>query len=495
MNRYDRQERGSALVMAVIFSFIVILLGVSYLSFAVNEHNNISSEIRERKADYDAFASVRLGIVNQVSGRKQYDWEEFYRDRNNKTNVDWYWPSELSSSQEDIGYGHKDYVTILGRGKSSYDGVEIIRYIAVQWGYETYADYLYISNKERDPIRNEIIRFWTPDTLDGKVHSNDTIHIEENSDRPLFKKRVTTTAGIIEPTGNHARFLEDWKYDSPINFPDQADILRENCGLWLGTSGPDSLIQIVLDGRSILWRKCWLANVGGADSIICYPQTISGAHVESRPYTGVVFVLGKLWISSSRGRGDIMDGEIPERVQMHPGAYISQGFEGKLTIGCSDTMIITDNLIYRHARPAVGPFPNSVPTTMDSCADVLGLVSETAIMIHRQVRDTVYINAAMAAVSGCISVQDIYWYTPPGWLNPKTSLQIYGSLAQRNRGIVHTTHPCNSNNCERGFDEKDYHYDIRLKDYPPPYYLPTLDQTITYMPVSEDDMHGGGGGD
>jgi hypothetical protein len=59
-------------------------------------------------------------------------------------------------------------------------------------------------------------------------------------------------------------------------------------------------------------------------------------------------------------------------------------------------------------------------------------------MIHRQVGDKVYINAAMA-LSGSISVQDIYWYTQPGGLNPKQSLFVWGSLSQRNRGIVLTT--------------------------------------------------------
>jgi hypothetical protein len=148
------------------------------------------------------------------------------------------------------------------------------------------------------------------------------------------------------------------------------------------------------------------------------------------------------------------------------GAFISAGFSGRLSIGSSDTMIISDNVIYQHSRP-----DNSVPSTIDSCNDVLGLCSERFIMIHRQVGDTVYINAAMAALSGSISVQDIYWYTQPGWLNPKQSLFVWGSLSQRNRGIVHTTHPCGGNECERGFDEKDYHYDFRLRDNPPPHWM------------------------
>jgi len=496
MSRYDRQENGSMLVMAVIFSFVIIMLGVTYLSFAVNLHDRVSADISQRKSEYNAFSGAIQGVISSLTGRWPHGPEVFYVDADNKRNIDLSYPVKFSSSQEDIDYGNRNFITIVGMGIARYDGIETTSKTAIQFGYETYADYLYLSHRERDTVRHDDIRFWTPDTLDGKVHSNDTIRIEQAYDRPVFKKRVTTSMDYIDPPSNHARFDEGWDYRAPIYFPDQADILRNNCGLWLGAGGPDSLIQIVLDGQTILWRKCWLADVGGEDSIICYPQTIAGAHVASQPQSGVVFVLGKLWISASRGRGDIMDGEIPERVSLHPGAYISQGFEGQLTIGCSDTMIITDNLIYKHARAANHQFPYSVPTTMDSCADVLGLVSEKFIMIHRQVRDTVYIDAAMAAVSGSISVQDIYWHVSPNNdptnRNPKVSLQIYGSLAQRNRGIVHTTWPCGDPLCERGFDEKDYHYDIRLKDFPTPYYLQTLDQTVTFIPVSSD---GGGGGD
>jgi hypothetical protein len=161
-----------------------------------------------------------------------------------------------------------------------------------------------------------------------------------------------------------------------------------------------------------------------------------------------------------------MDGAIPEREENIPGAFVSEGFEGQMTIGCSDTLIVSDNIIYKHAR-----YNGSVPPDMDSCSDVLGLVSEKFIMMHRLVRDTLYVNAALAAIAGSISVQDIYWYEEPGWFNPKHSLFIWGSMAQRNRGIIHTTYPCGSDECERGFDEKDYSYDTRLEGNPPPHFI------------------------
>jgi hypothetical protein len=145
-------------------------------------------------------------------------------------------------------------------------------------------------------------------------------------------------------------------------------------------------------------------------------------------------------------------------------------------------MIITDNLVYKHSRSAPPSMIYAVPSTLDSCADVLGLVSEHYIMIGRLVRDTVYVNAAMAAVTGSISVQDIYMNHAPGWDNEKESLVIWGSLAQRNRGIVHTTdYPAPH---RRGFVQKDYNYDVRLREYPPPHYLPA--RGMNFVLLSDD---------
>jgi hypothetical protein len=345
----------------------------------------------------------------------------------------------------------------------------------------TMADFAYLSHRERDTVRHDILRFWTPDTIEGRVHSNDCIYIAPGFDRPVFKGRVTTSCGI-EPPDNHARFNQGWGYAAPIIFPDRAEGLSENAGVRLRVAGPDSLIQIVLDGNQIRWRKCGLVEINGVDSIRCYPTTIASSNVAMIPESGVVFVDGKAWVSASRGRGDIMDGEFPERAEVMPDAFLSRGFDGVMTIGCSDTLIITDNLIYKHSLPDF-----RVPSTLDSCADVLGLVSEKFIMMHRQVGDTLYVHAAMAAIAGSISVQDIYWYTPPGWSNLHQSLVIYGSIAQRNRGIIHTTYPCGANFCERGFLEKDYRYDVRLRTNPPPHFIPALsrqswvgDDTLRY---------------
>jgi hypothetical protein len=488
-DRYNG-ERGSVLVMAVVMSFISILLGVTFLTFAVTLHNDITNQIADKQALYDAHAGIMMAIADQQDGNNFHEGLRNFYDQN----LAGY--TVISRGHQEEGMTSATQYKFLGQGRSLLENGTMTRQITADFSDESYADYLYISSRERDSLRHVIINFWTPDTLDGKVHSNDTIHIqpEPPNDAPLFLKRVTSTRNAFVPQGNHARFAGTKGYSGKIIFPDQAEEIRYYNGLrdlgWGTGNAHDSLTQLTLSGSNIYMRKCGLYHINGRDSLRCDPPTIDGGVCVPIPASGCVFVPGKVLITASRGRGDLMDGQFPERPTGQN--FISLGFSGQLTIASSDTMILGDNIIYQHSRPSNAAFPNSPPPTLDSCRDVLGLISERYIMIGRQVRDTVYINAALAAVVGSISVQDIYWQTPPQNQNPKQSLVIWGSLAQRNRGIVHTTdYPPGT---ERGFDEKDYHYDWRLKVSPPPHFLRTLRvNTQFYEPLFDNASDQGGG--
>jgi hypothetical protein len=459
-----RNIKGSILVMATVFSFVTILLGVTFLTFAITLHNSISYDIANKQAVYDTQAGTMWGLADKIAGRDSHGvWQRLY-------NNNWMRYSYSAEGGQDIDIGTLNDMEIYGQGRSDYEGYNLTRNVDLSFSWESYADYLYISNKERDPVRGDIINFWTPDTLDGKVHSNDTINIQANSDQPLFKEKVTSSRNAFMPANNHAHFVKGKGWRRPIIFPDQATEIRNVAGWTASTMGHDSLTQLVLSGDQIYYRKCGKIVVSGQIKIHCTPDNI-GDQAVLIPPTGVIFIYGKCWVSASRGRVDMMDGTYPES-SMTDGGFISQGFSGQLTIGSQDTMIIPDDLIYMHARAN-----RSIPS-MDSCREVLGLVSENYIMVGRLVRDTVYINAAMAAVNGSISVQDIYWSSAPLWDNEKESLQIFGSLAQRNRGIVHTHEP---DYHLRGFIEKDYHYDKRLMTNPPPHFLRTAREELQYV--------------
>ncbi len=459
--RKYKSERGSVLVMAVVLSFAMVLLGLSYLGFV----NRVLMETEEMLADeqehYARYAGIMTSDFNARTGNPGSNYHggltEFYDGV--------YYDSHISFEGFQGGFYRTDAnYTLVGTGiVKRHSGVSRQSQAYKSIKLETFADYLYLSDIERDRERNVIIRFWTPDTLDGKVHSNDTLHIHHVYDRPRFMEKVTSSASYIDPPDNHAQFDEGYSLNAnKIFFPEQADSIRFYTGYhgW-GTFDPDSATEITFSGPNIYRRYC---EINRSDNTIrCDGPTIDFYPPYPIPRSGALFIEGIVYIKADRSGPDLMDP-----------TFRSLGYEGRLTVASSDTMIIYDNLIYRYANP-----DNSVPGTIGEIRDVLGLISENFIMVGKDVEDIVYINAAMAALNGSISVQDIYDY----WVdNEKQSLFIYGSLAQKYRGIVHTT-----DYGDRGFIEKDYHYDKRLRRYPPPHFIPTGNNKATYIEAFFDE--------
>jgi len=441
-------QRGSVLVMATVLSFAMFMLGLAYLGSIHGLQQDISIQLSDSQSYYAAYAGAIEGVVKVKGGQAgDYNgrWVNYYDFAKYQTQIS-------LGSLNPIEFGFAQGYMVTGNGVSSfYNGVgESAKSIKMGFNTSTYADYLYLSDVERDPRRLEIIRFWTPDTLDGKVHSNDTLHI---SGSPRFMKRVTSHSSVVDPSNTTAQFDEGlWLNQREIFFPNQYNVIRLHNGYpgW-GTFDADSATEITFSGPYIYRRYCGIDTLG---IFTCQPENIANALMVVHPPSGALFIEGKVIVKADRGGEDILDPY-----------FVSFGFEGRLTLASSDTMIIPDNLVYRYAN-----YDNSVPTTIN---DVLGLISENYIMIGEDVGDTVYINAAMAAINGSITVQDIYNY---GQTNEKQSLFIYGSLAQRNRGLVHSSYGGGL----RGFIEKDYHYDTRLQTHPPPYFLPTSNNPNVY---------------
>jgi len=287
-------NKGSMLVMAVVLSFVTILLGVTFLTFAITLHNNISYEIASKQSLYDTHAATMWGLADKIAGRNSHGvWQRLY-DNN------WMRYSFSAEGGEDIDIGVLNQLEIYGQGRSDYEGYNLLKKVNLSFSWETYADFLYISNKERDPLRGDLIYFWTPDTLDGKVHSNDTINIQASADYPVFKERVTSTRKAFMPPSNHARFDKGKGFRRAIIFPDQATELRNVAGWEYGTEGHDSLTQLVLSDNQILYRKCGKIIVSGQLKIHCTPDAIGDQYLLIPP-TGVIFIYGKCWVSANRG--------------------------------------------------------------------------------------------------------------------------------------------------------------------------------------------------
>ncbi|UCC78477.1 MAG: hypothetical protein JSW64_09330 [Candidatus Zixiibacteriota bacterium] len=471
----SNKEKGSVLVMAVVLSFAMFIMGLGFLTSVDYYENSISDEVAYAKNLYTQSYITQI-LNTAVKNGDLYpgsygEWNEFF-DENTCYRA---YVGFTGGVDDGFFYGSRRGYFVYAQAKTTFYGADydIIRSSATYEILETFADYLYLSDCEEDPVRNDRIRFWGPDTLDGKVHSNDTIHVQYGQGHwPRFMKKTTSCAPYILPFNHQATFDEGFFPNAEsIYFPDQADEIRiRTMRSNFGTFDPDSVTELTFDGRRIIVRFCGPGDPPYQNSLVCdWDQISQSQDVMTIPGgDAALFVHGKIFIKANRGRPDLMDP-----------SFNSLGFEGRLTVASSDTMIIYDNLVYKNAAA-----DNSVPIDITDC---LGLISESAIMVGDSVGDTVYINAALASIGGTISVRDIYDYGTPGNPNDneKQSLFIYGSLAMLNRGIVHTTH---NGWGDRGFIEKDYHYDTRLQMDPPPYFIRASEHNTIYKESRGEDI-------
>ena len=90
---------------------------------------------------------------------------------------------------------------------------------------ESFSEFHYLTHFERT-VFDEIIWFWTYDTLYGPVHSNDYIGIKYS---PHFTKFSTSAPDFIRWGEAHPRFGSLPQFGAPIrNFPRQFNVGRED---------------------------------------------------------------------------------------------------------------------------------------------------------------------------------------------------------------------------------------------------------------------------
>ena len=267
-----KENKGSILILSVIFSFLTVLLGTAFITYAVLLHGLVSYQIASQQAFYDGSTGALLGALDYMVGRHDRgELREFYKDN--------YVGYKLLGYGDGRAESPDGSIKIAGYGRSIYSGSNAAKKVIVSLSPNgSFADYLHLIGECRDPLRHNIIYFWTPDTVDGRAHFNDSIFISAPPyDRPVFLERVTTSARVF-PLGHHARFLKGIGYRPPIVFNDQATELRAVAGWSTGTLGHDSLTQLALSGDLIYYRKCGRARVDGVEKL---PQ-LADADVDDR---------------------------------------------------------------------------------------------------------------------------------------------------------------------------------------------------------------------
>ena len=274
---------------------------------------------------------------------------------------------------------------------------------------ESLAQYQYFtqyeSSENADGGSEDVVRvkFWGPDVLTGKVHSNDDIWIQQagggnNNGWPTFYEMVTT-AGIFRkyPGGAHLPdtgapmddiFRGGWQENVPaIIFNPTADDIRNN-----GITPFDPEMEIVyvkIDGTSYtsMYGDIQLTGIDSFRVYSWYPSNAQevieiinngGNWFEDADHiwNNRIAIYDTVW---SAGPGGNVDDQC---VWVESELWIEGNVAGKQSWGCADTIYIVNDITYNETQPGQPPDEGDINEN-----DYFGLVSEKKILIRYKHKD------------------------------------------------------------------------------------------------------------
>ena len=425
-----RGEEGSALMAAFWMLVVLLLAGMAASYSSSTELGLARNERLESQLFYLAEAGLAqvkkdidaLGMPFEGAGPNNDAPVEVYHERaiGAVGGVSGTFTAYVDPQERPDGMPNR-YLAITVRARM--EGTPMVRVVQERVGQENFARFSYFTNLETAPS-DSIVWFRNNDILRGPVHSNDRINIDGS---PIFVKEVTSAASDINyaPGVNNPDFREGIEFNvDTITLPGDTDLIRikaqETDGLYFSSS---------------------------ADLVLGYDPATNYAYV-----------------SVDLGSGPV-EYQIPGNGVLYVDGDITlQGtLKGIMTIACSGDLYIVDNVEYT-TDPRVDP----------TATDLLGLVAEGDVIVaataaNLDTGDEI-IMAVIMALNTSFIVED-YDIAPI-----RGTLWVIGGVIQERRGPV-GTFDLLSGALLTGYT-KDYVWDERLADSPPPAF-PTTGRVVT----------------
>ena len=409
-------ERGISLIMTIIASLFLSILGYVTISTVVTDSRLGARSLNSQQAFWLAESGLEL----------TYRWLQFQDPPPGGT------AAFLHYNQQADGGGTYTVTvdpdngnpgTYLKKYKISSVGKvdKTVRKLEIEMLTTTFNKFGYLTGDEGGTIW-----FITGDLLEGPIHSNDQISIVGS---PVFMGKVSSTASSFN---QGSPFTPDFQNSyqlgvPPVIFPTEQDVMDN---YWSENTLPPGLIIDATFGKKADIQ--FLAN-----GTLRYSVWHMEGVVKVFDITNQIEVLDDL-------RGFIfVDGDVT----------IQGTVNGAVTLFATGKIEIDNNIIYEDSWPSGEP--------KSGCDDYLGLIAKTDVLILENAANNndVIINAAILTLGDSFTVQNFWSGSPRG------DLTIYGSLSQLVRGPVGTFGWSGAT----GY-AKDYHYDGRFADTPPPYY-------------------------
>lgn len=418
-------NKGVALVTAVLVVTVLLVLSAALVSISLNQNKVTDIFNRRAKAFYIAESGLDHGMYWLRS--------QGTPPTGNRTDP-WGGPQALgdgtySVTITDLGLvGGAGSLTRRYRITSTGTYQNMNRVLANYVQMDNYARYLWFT--DRETWNGVTVWFWTQDHLNGPTHTNGNFNI---MGAPQFDDIAQSVADYIRFFNNghniNLQTTSNPPYDKPVfaqgmtfgveptTMPSQALNLRA-----ASTSG----------GLSLSGNTTVVLNSDGSMNVTNWAKGWNNRNM-ALPANGALFVnSGQLTISGT--------------------------LNGQLTVGASRDIVIPTNLTYA-TNPLVDP----------SSTDVLGIISERDIVIDHDAPSNLEID-------GVIMALDTAFYREDYASGLKGTLTVLGGIIQDERGPVGTFNGVTGQKIS-GYS-KNYLYDFRLQTAPPPF-IPTTGDYLT----------------
>jgi Tfp pilus assembly protein PilX len=420
-------ENGAALVIVILImlALTAIVMGVS--SISVNETQIASNEMLDKRAFYLAEAGAEKSIKYLAQLSTPFRGTGTLKDQPYQllSDVSLYGEGTVTTWLDplDSNTGNPTrFVAVTVR--ATLNGTGMTKVLQVKVGQQNFSRYAYFSDLEKDP-GGTTIWFVTKDIFYGPMHTNDQMHIYGD---PTFHEEASSAAASIDyynggPPNDDPQFLGGLALNaSRIPLPTNTSMIlnkaNESGGLKL--TGSPVYVKFVVDGSGN--RSLSVSINGGAFNTMAYPSN------------GVIYVQGT--------------------------AQVEGKVKGQVTLGCNGDIRIMDNVVY-----------NTDPRVDPASTDLLGLVSDNNVKMANVAANTdVADETVMAAIMALNTSWTVENYNSG---SPRGKLIVYGGVIQKQRGPVGTFNS-GTGAIVTGY-EKNYSYDARLMDNPPPAF-PTTGQ-------------------
>ncbi|MFH0803456.1 MAG: DUF4900 domain-containing protein [bacterium] len=418
------KRQGIAMALTLFAMSLLFVIGMALVSIMMTESQSATGQLMSTKAYYAARSGIARALIELPV---DYNWgqnESSNPDDWTRGNVsDSYYNVKTWASPSNPGNIYKLWqATSVGR-------VGSFRRTLVAWvETESFAKFAYFTDSEKG-ASGDTIWFFSRDCIGGNAHTNGYFSISGN---PRFGGRVDShndTDSYYKTTyysqGGH-------NYTDPFYYYH-----------YYSSYAADIPIRINEDSN--------FSFAGGMPSIALPTDTGNIKDRANYTYNGNVTIV--LHATGAQGYMDVTcgghtDNNVPisatgTTVYTTGQLIISGTLAGRMTIAAKGQITIPNDIIYA-----------------DRSRDVLGMVSEGHIIVSRDpdIRRDIEIDAAIMTLNNSFKVNNYDSGVARG------TLHIFGGIIQKHRGCVSTF---SGNNLATGY-AKDYQYDAKLVNMPPP---------------------------